>query len=47
MVYNQSEDEYKKIWHLRESIAETMGKMGYVLKYDLSVPPEKFEDFVH
>lgn len=44
---NQSEKEAQFLWKLREEIAESMGKMGYVLKYDVSIPPNKFEWLVN
>lgn len=47
IVMDQNEKEANQLWKLRESIAESMGKMGYVLKYDVSIPPEKFEWLVN
>jgi D-2-hydroxyglutarate dehydrogenase len=47
IVINQSEKEAETLWKIREEIAESMGKMGYVLKYDLSIPPNKFEWFLN
>ncbi|CAD8213475.1 unnamed protein product [Paramecium octaurelia] len=47
IVMNQNEKEAQFLWKLREEIAESMGKMGYVLKYDVSIPPDKFEWLVN
>ncbi|CAD8111267.1 unnamed protein product [Paramecium primaurelia] len=47
IIMNQSEKEAQFLWKLREEIAESMGKMGYVLKYDVSIPPDKFEWLVN
>ncbi|CAD8126344.1 unnamed protein product [Paramecium sonneborni] len=47
IIINQNEKEAQFLWKLREEIAESMGKMGYVLKYDVSIPPDKFEWLVN
>jgi len=39
IVKNSNEREYADIWKLRDGTSETLGKMGYALKYDLSLPP--------
>jgi hypothetical protein len=31
------------MWALRERINETFARQGFVLKYDVSLPPSQFE----
>jgi len=41
-VIGQDETQNENIWCLREGISESLGKSGYVYKYDISLPYEKF-----
>ncbi|XP_065351405.1 D-2-hydroxyglutarate dehydrogenase, mitochondrial isoform X1 [Cloeon dipterum] len=36
----------KAVWHLRECIAEALLRDGYVYKYDVTLPAQKFYDLV-
>lgn len=45
-VLAQDENQKKKIWNLRESISEAAVKEGYCLKYDVSLPVEKFQEII-
>jgi FAD/FMN-containing dehydrogenase len=45
-VIAQDESQKKKIWELRETIAEGASKEGLVLSYDISLPLPKFYDVV-
>lgn len=45
-VFNKNETEYKELWWIRDGLTEAQGKMGVVLKYDISLPPSLFEKFV-
>ncbi|CAD8208753.1 unnamed protein product [Paramecium pentaurelia] len=45
IVFNQNESELQAMWRWRESVPENLHKMGHVLTYDLSIPPDKFEWF--
>jgi hypothetical protein len=45
-VFNKNESEYDEIWKIRDGLTYAQGKMGVVLKYDLSMPPHLFESFV-
>ena len=45
-VIAQDETQKKKIWELRETIAEGASKGGLVLSYDISLPLQKFYEVV-
>ncbi|RXK40578.1 D-lactate dehydrogenase [Tremella mesenterica] len=45
-VLAQDETQIKELWSLREGITESIGKLGKVYKYDLSVPVEKMYGLV-
>lgn len=42
----QTEAQIKSVWGIRESVVEAANKFGYVFKYDLSLPIEKFQECV-
>lgn len=44
---SQNLASYNSFWRWRETIPEILNKLGVVLKYDLSIPPEKFESFAN
>ena len=45
-IIAQDESQKKKIWELRESIAEGVSKKGIVFSYDISLPLENFYEIV-
>lgn len=46
IVLATNKSQYEDIWGIRESVVECANKAGYVFKYDVSVPPEYFDELV-
>ncbi|KAK4336996.1 hypothetical protein RND71_044227 [Anisodus tanguticus] len=45
-TYSSELTKMKKLWELRERIAEVLGSNGYCFKYDISIPLKEYYDLV-
>lgn len=45
-VMTNEKSKMRKLWEIRERIAEALLKMGYCFKYDLSLPLSHFYEIV-
>lgn len=45
-ILAQDESQMQSLWSLREGIPEACGKLGSVYKYDMSIPIDKYYQFI-